>query len=174
MDELRIETTPAFADIQFLDVRAYREALAKRDVTTLDDIWADDYTFTNPHGDFLTKKQRLENIRSAHTQIESVGSEDQDVRVYGDTAVITGRVTLKGKYSGKEARWTTRRGRAVRPRRRGSRAEPPTVLGCRLCGATQVAAVQVSVARLSAATVNPDARPDLKDDVCVNRISGFE
>ena len=58
MDELRIETTPAFADIQFLDVRAYREALAKRDVTTLDDIWADDYTFTNPHGDFLTKKQR--------------------------------------------------------------------------------------------------------------------
>ena len=51
---------------------------------------------------------------------------------------------------------------------------PPTVLGCRLCGATQVAAVQVSVARLSAATINPDARPDLKDDVCVNRISGFE
>jgi len=119
MDELRIETTPAFADIQFLDVRAYREALAKRDVTTLDDIWDDDYTFTNPHGDFLTKKQRLENLRSAHTQIESVGSEDQDVRVYGDTAVITGRVTLKGKYSGKEASglyrsisvWVNQRGR---------------------------------------------------------------
>jgi len=119
MDELRIETTPAFADIQSLDVRAYREALAKRDVTTLDDIWADDYTFTNPHGDFLTKKQRLENLRSAHTQIESVGSEDQDVRVYGDTAVITGRVTLKGKYSGKEASglyrsisvWVNQRGR---------------------------------------------------------------
>ena len=106
---------PALAD----RFRAYREALAKRDVTTLDDIWADDYTFTNPHGDFLTKKQRLENIRSAHTQIESVGSEDQDVRVYGDTAVITGRVTLKGKYSGKEASglyrsisvWVNQRGR---------------------------------------------------------------
>ena len=42
-----------------------------------------------------------------------------------------------------------------------------------LCGATQVAAVQMSVARLSAATINPDARPDLKDDVCVNRISRF-
>src|SRR5439155_844735 len=63
--------------------------------------------------------QRLENIRSAHTQIESVGSEDQDVRVYGDTAVITGRVTLKGKYSGKEASglyrsisvWVNQRGR---------------------------------------------------------------
>ena len=106
---------PALAD----RFRAYREALAKRDVTTLDDIWADDYTFTNPHGDFLTKKQRLENIRSAHTQIESVGSEDQDVRVYGDTAVITGRVTLKGQYSGKEASglyrsisvWVNQRGR---------------------------------------------------------------
>ena len=79
------------------------EGFAKRDVTTLDDIWADDYTFTNPHGALLTKKQRLENIRSGHTQIESVASEDEDVRVYGDTAVITARITLKGKYSGKES-----------------------------------------------------------------------
>jgi len=90
---------PALAD----RFRAYREAIAKRDLTTLDDVWADDYTFTNPHGAFLNKKQRLENLRSAHTQIEPVATEDQDVRVYGDTAVITGRVTLKGKYSGKEA-----------------------------------------------------------------------
>ena len=90
---------PALAD----RFRAYREAIAKRDLTTLDDIWADDYTFTNPHGAFLNKKQRLENLRSAHTQIEPVATEDQDVRVYGDTAVITGRITLKGKYSGKEA-----------------------------------------------------------------------
>ena len=90
---------PALAD----RFRAYREAIAKRDLKTLDDIWADDYTFTNPHGTFLNKKQRLENLRSAHTQIEPVATEDQDVRVYGDTAVITGRVTLKGKYSGKEA-----------------------------------------------------------------------
>ena len=84
-------------------VRAYREAIAKRDLTTLDDMWADDYTFTNPHGAFLTKKQRLENAKSGHTQVEPIASEDQDVRVYGDTAVITGRITLKGKYSGKEA-----------------------------------------------------------------------
>ena len=84
-------------------VRTYREAIAKRDLTTLDDIWADDYTFTNPHGAFLTKKQRLENLKSGHTQVEPVANEDQDVRVYGDTAVITGRLTLKGKYSGKEA-----------------------------------------------------------------------
>ena len=90
---------PALAD----RFRAYREAFAKRDVATLDDIWADDYTFTNPHGALLTKKQRLENIRSGHTQIESVASEDEDVRVYGDTAVITARITLKGKYSGKES-----------------------------------------------------------------------
>src|SRR6266566_2137538 len=46
---------------------------------------------------------REANAKSGHTQIEPVGSEDQDMRVYGDTAVITGRITLKGKYSGKEA-----------------------------------------------------------------------
>ena len=37
---------PALAD----RFRAYREAIAKRDLTTLDDIWADDYTFTNRTG----------------------------------------------------------------------------------------------------------------------------
>ena len=100
---------PALAD----RFRAYREAFAKRDVTTLDDIWADDYTFTNPHGALLTKKQRLENIRSGHTQIESVASEDEDVRVYGDTAVITARITLKeasGHYRSISV-WVNQQGR---------------------------------------------------------------
>ena len=46
---------------------AYGAAMAKRDVAALDDIWADDYTFINPHGDLLTKKQRLENIKSGTT-----------------------------------------------------------------------------------------------------------
>jgi len=82
---------------------AFSAAVAKRDAAALEDFWTDDYTFINPHGALLTKKQRLENLKSGHTQVEPVANEDQDVRVYGDTAVITGRLTLKGKYSGKEA-----------------------------------------------------------------------
>ena len=90
---------PALAD----RFRAYREAIAKRDLTTLDDIWADDYTFINGTGEILTKAQRLANLDSRATSFDTITlSGDIKVRVYGnDAAISTSRVTIKGKYSGK-------------------------------------------------------------------------
>ena len=79
---------------------AYGAAMAKRDVAALDDIWADDYTFINPHGDLLTKKQRLGNIKSGATAVEGTG-QSEAIHVYGDTVLTASRVTLKGRYSGK-------------------------------------------------------------------------
>jgi hypothetical protein len=81
----------------------YTEALTKRDLAALDKIWAEGYTFTNGRGEFLTKKDRMENIRSGATQFDSVRREDEQIRVYGNTAVVTGRVELKVIYSGKES-----------------------------------------------------------------------
>ncbi len=80
---------------------AYGAAMAKRDVAALDDIWADDYTFINPHGDLLTKKQRLENIKSGTTAVEATARQSEAVHVYGDTVLTASRITLKGQYSGK-------------------------------------------------------------------------
>ena len=77
--------------------------MAKRDAAVLDDIWTDDYAFINPHGALLTKKQRLENLKSGATGVEATARQIEAVHVYGDTAVTTSRITLKGKYSGKEA-----------------------------------------------------------------------
>jgi ketosteroid isomerase-like protein len=79
---------------------AYGAAMAKRDVAALDDIWADDYTFINPHGDLLTKKQRLENIKSGATAVEGTG-QSEATHGYGDTVLTASRITMKGKYSGK-------------------------------------------------------------------------
>jgi ketosteroid isomerase-like protein len=80
---------------------AYGAAMAKRDVAALDDIWADDYTFINPHGDLLTKKQRLQNIKSGTTAVEATARQSEVVHVYGDTVLTASRMTLKGRYSGK-------------------------------------------------------------------------
>ena len=77
--------------------------MAKRDVAALDDIWTDDYAFINPHGALLTKKQRLENLKSGATGVEATARQIEAVHVYGDTAVTASRITLKGRYSGKEA-----------------------------------------------------------------------
>ena len=82
----------------------YRKALVDRDVATLKQIWADDYTFINGAGEILTKDQRLANQNSGATSLEKITTgQDVKVRVYGnDAAVATSRVTLKGQYSGKQ------------------------------------------------------------------------
>jgi ketosteroid isomerase-like protein len=81
----------------------YRTALTQHDATALKQIWADDYTFINGAGEILTKDQRLANLSSGATSIDTITmGGDMKVRVYGnDAAVSTSRVTLKGKYSGK-------------------------------------------------------------------------
>jgi ketosteroid isomerase-like protein len=92
----------ATADVQQLS-QEYTEALTKRDLAALDKIWAEGYTFTNGRGEFLTKKDRMENIKTGATQFDSMLSEDEEIRVFENTAVVTGRVVLKGIYSGKES-----------------------------------------------------------------------
>jgi ketosteroid isomerase-like protein len=82
-------------------IEKYKTALLKRDVAALEKIWADDYVFVNAAGDVLTKEQRLANIKSGATALDSI-SEDENmtVRVYQNSAVTTSRVTIKGQYSG--------------------------------------------------------------------------
>jgi ketosteroid isomerase-like protein len=81
-----------------------RQTLTRRDAVALEKIWADDYTFINGKGDVLTKAQRLENLKSGSTALDSINEEEEiKVRVYGgDTAVAISRVTIRGQYSGKQ------------------------------------------------------------------------
>ena len=81
----------------------YRTALTQHDVAALKQIWADNYTFINGAGEILTKEERLANLDSRATSLDTITlGGDIKVRVYGaDAAVSTSRVTIKGKYSGK-------------------------------------------------------------------------
>lgn len=82
-------------------IEKYRTAILQRDVATLEKIWADDYVFVNAAGDVLTKTERLANIKSGATTLDSINEkENVTVRVYQNSAVATSRVTLKGQYSG--------------------------------------------------------------------------
>ncbi len=85
-------------------IKKYRTALLQHDAATLEQIWADDYTFTNGAGETHSKAQRLANLKSGATSLDSISQEDDmKVRVHGNVAVATGRVTIKGQYSGKQA-----------------------------------------------------------------------
>jgi len=82
-------------------IEKYSAALLKRDVPTLEKIWADDYIFVNASGEVLTKAQRLANAKSGATTLDSINEEENiTVRIYQNSAVATSRVTIKGQYGG--------------------------------------------------------------------------
>lgn len=70
---------------------------SKNDAAATARILADDLIFTNPFGEVMTKEQRISEIKPGGIQFDSYTVDDVNVRVYGDTAVVTSRATLSGK-----------------------------------------------------------------------------
>ena len=86
------------------------DAFLKRDVAFMDRIMADDATWTSPEGIVSTKAQYLASFKSLEGVDTSWVNDEMKVRVYGDTAVVTGRTTFKWTNKGKDfsdqERWT--------------------------------------------------------------------
>jgi ketosteroid isomerase-like protein len=74
----------------------WRAALVQNDVTTVSRLLADDYLGINPNGTLETKADALAQQRSGTMKISSIEPENQKVRVYGDTAVVTSKVQVEG------------------------------------------------------------------------------
>src|SRR5881392_3988434 len=66
-------------------------AVVKGDVATLEKQTSDDYTFINLYGQMSDKSQMVNNFKTGRTKITSNEVSDMKVRVYGNTAVITGK-----------------------------------------------------------------------------------
>jgi len=79
-------------------VRIWDEADVNGDAATLDRLLADEFAFVGGPD----KAQYLASIKSKSpdTYVESAVSDDVRVQVYGDTAVVTGLDTVKGKNRG--------------------------------------------------------------------------
>lgn len=73
------------------------EAFRLNDAAALERILADDFVFTDPHGESVTKDLWLADLRSGAFAFESVGMENVRVRLAGDAALVTGLVTLKAR-----------------------------------------------------------------------------
>lgn len=77
-------------------VSAFLDALRKGDAEALALIYSDDYTVTTEAGGVLTKVQRLEWVKANAARLSTLDFQDLKTRVYGDTAVVTGRATSTG------------------------------------------------------------------------------
>jgi ketosteroid isomerase-like protein len=88
---------------EVLDVkRQYDEAQLKNDSAWFERMFADDYVFVMPDSSVVTKPQTVEELRSRDITWDSAVGEDMGVRVYGDTAVVTGRFLGKGRFKEKD------------------------------------------------------------------------
>jgi len=83
-------------------VRRYDDALRRADSAAVEKFWAEEYTFINPRGERLTRTARLANLRTGRTAFDSLGHTPQEERIstYGDVALYSTLLTLRGRYSG--------------------------------------------------------------------------
>ncbi len=90
--------------------RDWEQANAKNDVIALEGILAPEFVATDSDGRLTTRDQGLARRRSGQVKFTAFTQDDYRVRLIGDTAVVTGRSTIKGLRDGKDwsgqERWT--------------------------------------------------------------------
>jgi len=94
-------TSPTEQEIKALEQERNR-AILQGDAAALGRMTADDYSFITLRGELRTKSEIVKGFESGSFKYESRQISDLKIRVYGDTAVVTGRSTQKGRENGKD------------------------------------------------------------------------
>jgi ketosteroid isomerase-like protein len=77
-------------------------AVVKGDVATLEKLTSDDYILINANGQLSDKPTTMNNIKTGNIKLTTNDLSDLKVRVYGNTAVVTGKSDAKGSIGGRE------------------------------------------------------------------------
>jgi ketosteroid isomerase-like protein len=64
------------------------------------DRWAPEYAQIDDKGRIISKERLLASLRSGERAWEEAHSDEHDVRVYGNTAVVVGRWWARGVNAG--------------------------------------------------------------------------
>jgi hypothetical protein len=75
-------------------------AVVHRDVAWLDTMTVADSVRILPTGALETKSELLSELKSGDLRYDSINVDDVSVRVYGNTAVVTGRSEFRGQRKG--------------------------------------------------------------------------
>ena len=97
--ESGIKTDPAAALSQLDKERI--QAQIGADAAALDRLYAEDFIGIGPSGTVRTKAQVIADFTSGSLRFQSITTDDVRWRVYGSTAVETGRSTMIGQDKGK-------------------------------------------------------------------------
>jgi ketosteroid isomerase-like protein len=78
------------------------DAMVRGDAARWSRYIADEWVLTYSDGTLVTKPMALADLKEGALRIESFRLDDMKVRVYGDTAVVTGQITEKSKFRDKD------------------------------------------------------------------------
>jgi ketosteroid isomerase-like protein len=73
------------------------EAVTKADSAVLERVLHEDYVHHGPRGTVENRAQYLENRKARRLDYKSLVPDEIKVRIYGDTALVTGRSNAKGR-----------------------------------------------------------------------------
>jgi ketosteroid isomerase-like protein len=76
------------------------EALVRGDTASLEEIMADDATYTHATGVVEAKAEYLAKMKSGEVRYEAFAPEELRVRVYGTAAVLNGIARVKAHVGG--------------------------------------------------------------------------
>ena len=91
-------------------VRDWEQANRNNDAAALERILAPEFVSTDSDGRLVTKAEMFARRKSGAVKFTEFTQDDYKVHILGDTAIVTGRSTLKGTRDGKNLsgreRWT--------------------------------------------------------------------
>jgi hypothetical protein len=76
------------------------EARVAGNTALFEEVLGDDFRTTSPAGAVTGKPQMLADVRSGALRVAASTSRNISVRVYGETAVVTGEAVLRATYRG--------------------------------------------------------------------------
>ena len=86
----------AEGEIRHLEQQRF-QAMEHVDVSTLNRILSDDLNYTHASGLQQTKAELIGVLASGDFKYESISADSPRIRIYDQTAVVTGRATMKIK-----------------------------------------------------------------------------
>lgn len=80
---------------------AWDQAIVRKDRAAIEAHMAADFRQIDGAGNVETKKSFVDDLMAAALRIEPYTVEDFEIRLYGDTALLSGRTRMTGSYEGK-------------------------------------------------------------------------
>lgn len=102
-----MEDSAAAGEIKVLEDRRY-DAMLRNDLATLDELLSEELVYTHSNGQRDTKVEYLSQVESGHFKYFAISRPEEEIRVFGDMAMVVGRMVARVTVGGAERRLDNR------------------------------------------------------------------